>query len=209
MVDVIENTGESFATAIVILGAAHSGEGVDAEYRYLEKRFGQRGKDWQLVTQALQERDGKHYDILHVQLNEGAIQNIYFDISDFFNKNKGGLGSAPAGQPLTKQQIDAAIQSAMSQMAYGIPDKEIIAKLTAKGFDTQTASVIVQKIRVSQQQKNNDARNQMIIGGLIFFVGLAITIGTYSAASDGGSYVVAWGAIIFGAIRFFRGMSNL
>jgi hypothetical protein len=53
------------------------------------------------------------------------------------------------------------------------------------------------------------AVRNMVLGGIICAVGLIITVATYSAASEGGgSYVVAWGAIIFGAIRFFRGLAG-
>jgi hypothetical protein len=46
----------------------------------------------------------------------------------------------------------------------------------------------------------------MGIGLLIAVIGLAITIGTYSAASGGGRYVIAWGAIAVGAWRFLLGL---
>ena len=46
----------------------------------------------------------------------------------------------------------------------------------------------------------------MGIGLLIGIIGLAITIGTYSAASGGGKYVIAWGAMAVGAWRFFLGL---
>ena len=46
----------------------------------------------------------------------------------------------------------------------------------------------------------------LVVGGLIFAVGLLVTIGSYSAASGGGHYVVAYGAIIVGAIQFFVGL---
>jgi hypothetical protein len=49
----------------------------------------------------------------------------------------------------------------------------------------------------------------MLVGGLICVVGIVITAATYSSAANGGGrYVVAWGAIIFGALRFFRGMAS-
>ncbi len=48
----------------------------------------------------------------------------------------------------------------------------------------------------------------MTIGGLICVAGIAITAATYLSAINGGAYIVTWGAIIFGAIRFFRGISN-
>jgi hypothetical protein len=39
--------------------------------------------------------------------------------------------------------------------------------------------------------------------------GTVVTIATYSAAASsptGGRYIVAWGAIVFGIIDFFRGL---
>lgn len=35
--------------------------------------------------------------------------------------------------------------------------------------------------------------------------GIIVTAGTYLAAASGETYVVAWGAIVFGAIQFIRG----
>jgi len=46
----------------------------------------------------------------------------------------------------------------------------------------------------------------MIIGGLFCIGGIAVTALTYSAAAGGGTYVVTWGAILFGGFRFFRGV---
>lgn len=45
-----------------------------------------------------------------------------------------------------------------------------------------------------------------VIGALFFFGGLFITFATYSAAEGGGSYVLAWGAILFGGIQMARGL---
>ncbi len=52
------------------------------------------------------------------------------------------------------------------------------------------------------------ASKNMLIGGLWCGGGLIVTIATYSAASGGGSYVVAWGAILFGGIQFMRGLGG-
>lgn len=44
----------------------------------------------------------------------------------------------------------------------------------------------------------------MLRGGIVCIVGIGVTVATYSVASNGGTYVVAWGAMIFGAIEFIR-----
>jgi hypothetical protein len=59
----------------------------------------------------------------------------------------------------------------------------------------------------------NVARNrgirQIVIGAIIFVVGLIITIATYSAASSsptGGTYFVAYGPMIIGVVSIIRGL---
>ena len=49
----------------------------------------------------------------------------------------------------------------------------------------------------------------MLIGALWCVGGIVVTAVTYSAASGpgGGTYVVTWGAIVFGFIRFLGGLS--
>jgi hypothetical protein len=49
----------------------------------------------------------------------------------------------------------------------------------------------------------------IIVGGLICLVGIVVTVGTYMAASsEGGTYTIAWGAILFGGLQFFRGLAG-
>jgi hypothetical protein len=52
---------------------------------------------------------------------------------------------------------------------------------------------------------------QMAIGGAICVFGIVITVATYLAAvaGGGGRYTIAWGAIVFGAWRFVRGLGGL
>jgi hypothetical protein len=49
----------------------------------------------------------------------------------------------------------------------------------------------------------------MVKDGVICVIGLAVTIITLSMAEGkGGSYVIAWGAILFGGIGFFRALGE-
>ena len=43
-----KNGGQSLEDAIIIMNASGDAEGVDAEYYYLEKKFGKNGVDWNL-----------------------------------------------------------------------------------------------------------------------------------------------------------------
>lgn len=50
----------------------------------------------------------------------------------------------------------------------------------------------------------------MLVGALWCIGGIIVTTVTYSAASNGGgTYFVAWGAILFGGIQFLQGMIQL
>jgi hypothetical protein len=53
---------------------------------------------------------------------------------------------------------------------------------------------------------SDDGMKQMVIGGLICIVGIVVTVGSFNAARAGGSYVVAYGAIIWGGFQFLRGL---
>ena len=85
MVKFIENSGESFENAIVIQGVGHNFEGLGAENRYLEEKYGPRGKDW-VPEQVLVAKDGKFYDIVELNFLNGKSKTLYFDISDFYRK---------------------------------------------------------------------------------------------------------------------------
>jgi len=62
---------------------------------------------------------------------------------------------------------------------------------------------ILRKEKVTKQT----GITNMLVGGAFFVVGLIVTIGSFSAASNsGGTYYLCWGAIIFGAIQFIQGL---
>ncbi|HEX2618173.1 MAG TPA: hypothetical protein VHL57_11565 [Flavobacteriales bacterium] len=90
--------------------------------------------------------------------------------------------------------------------------KDVTAMLVEGGFSQEEASGMVSSIlhtiRARQTEREQQARKDMLIGGIILVIGIAVTVITHYNASGGGSYVVAWGAIIFGAIRFFSGMAK-
>lgn len=84
-----ENSGDSIENAIVIHGALNEKEGVYAEYEYLSKKFGERGKDWKLVQQSVTDGiKGKYYDEMEIILSDGTKRTICFDITEFFRKWK-------------------------------------------------------------------------------------------------------------------------
>lgn len=63
----------------------------------------------------------------------------------------------------------------------------------------------------SMPRSNGGHFAQMAIGGAICVFGIVVTVGTYLAAVSGGGgrYTIAWGAIVFGAWRFVKGLAGL
>lgn len=78
------DSGQSRAHAIFI-NCTDPITGVDAEYEYLERTYGLREVNWKFINQALiLNEDGTKYDVLSIQLQDGAIKNIWFDIHRFY-----------------------------------------------------------------------------------------------------------------------------
>jgi hypothetical protein len=78
-------SGESTEEAIIIR-ADNTAEGIRREYQWLERTFGARGVDWQLVVQVLLHDADRYYDMLRIRLADGTEKEIYFDITTFFGK---------------------------------------------------------------------------------------------------------------------------
>lgn len=80
-------SGKSYSDAIIITKANNSLEGITSEYDYVAKNFGNRGTDWNIVSQAKQDENGRIYDVLVIQVN-GKPEPIalYFDITAFYGK---------------------------------------------------------------------------------------------------------------------------
>lgn len=94
--------------------------------------------------------------------------------------------------------------------------KELVKQGWPKDGATQFVDGIQQQLRESEEEYRRtpegrqalarQSRRRMLSGFLWAAGGTAVTAVTYSAASEGGYYVAAWGAIIFGIIDFLRGL---
>jgi len=84
-------------------------------------------------------------------------------------------------------------------------EKEILDGLIERGLEEDRAKEMLFETSKKVSQLVSYYDTQINIGGLCFFLGLFVTLLTYSQAKTGGGlYIVAWGAILFGAIRFFK-----
>jgi hypothetical protein len=64
--------------------------------------------------------------------------------------------------------------------------------------------------RARQQEHRSWANGRLIIGVVLLVIGILVTVVTYSDASDsGGTYTIAYGAMIVGVINIVRGLRHL
>jgi len=111
--------------------------------------------------------------------------------------------------PSAEQAVQAIYTYAVKLAASGMSPPDIEESLVKKGLDAGSARVVVEKVmEIKRNAMRQTAEKNMLYGGLWCVGGILVTAATFSAASGGGSYVVAWGAIIFGAIQFLRGVSQ-
>ncbi|MBK6417806.1 MAG: hypothetical protein IPI24_10930 [Ignavibacteria bacterium] len=105
---------------------------------------------------------------------------------------------------------EEAFAYAIEQMHGGIPLFKIEEQLVQRGLSEESASAVIARVsdyRTSSEAK--EARSSMNQGAVWFLGGIVVTVATYVLATGGGTYVVAWGAVVFGGIQFVRGYMKL
>lgn len=58
-------------------------------------------------------------------------------------------------------------------------------------------------------QLRSSGVSQIVVGVVAITIGIGVTVLTYDAAAGGGSYIVAWGPVVYGLITLVRGLANL
>ena len=118
---------------------------------------------------------------------------------------------AASPEPTEDEVLQAVYTFTAEQMEANVSHTQIVSTLVEKGIDEESASTIVEQVAEARREAFHSAgKKNMIFGALWAVGGTVVTIGSYSAVSEGGGrYVVAWGAVIFGVIQFFRGLSMM
>lgn len=133
--------------------------------------------------------------------------------------------SAPASEEThlaqNAPQGDELSNYVLGCLQKGSSKAEVRKQLIAFGYSSGEAEETVEAV-ADWRRKNPDRQNiantagatgggnaSMWIGGIICLVGIVVTVGSFLAAGEGGGrYYIAWGAIVFGGIQFFRGLSQ-
>ena len=101
------------------------------------------------------------------------------------------------------------------ELSRGVNRDQIIKQLVMRGWHGSDAVEMVNRVEreIAEYRQSAEGRQvlaaaykkHMIYGALWFAGGTVVTVFTFATAKPGGSYWVAWGAMLFGLIDFFRG----
>ena len=122
---------------------------------------------------------------------------------------------------------EQAFASVVADLEQGAKQPEIVARLVASGWSPSHAARFVSGVAAArtmgaasggdaaayapaavEEAEGDPALRDFAIGGLFLAIGVGVTVWTYSLAAQsrgGGTYVVAYGPIVYGAFRLFRG----
>jgi len=139
----------------------------------------------------------------------------------------------PQAEPLTAQPLAAQAQQRTKEVDMGLNDQMLLEfksvdELRSMLGNNRVSSELVPLIenelrarhvalppRLEKSGIRNVAReralNEMLLGAVFCIGGSVFTYISYQNAvsSGGGTYIITWGAIVFGAIRFLKGLGSL
>ena len=115
------------------------------------------------------------------------------------------------GLPETEEEAAAARDfqltlAAVGSLRRGIPEEQVVARLTEDGLEPDRARRIATAARERKRRiYREDGGRNMLMGGFVLAVGVTVTVGSLVFLPMMGVMVISWGAILFGGGAFVRG----
>jgi hypothetical protein len=116
----------------------------------------------------------------------------------------------------TMSQLSTVKPDELDQKAYkqaeelrykGYAATDILKELESQGIERSTAQAVLARLYTKSDKAGREAALMtMAIGGSICLIGIVITMISFEAASGGGRYIVAFGAILSGGYKFLEGL---
>lgn len=121
------------------------------------------------------------------------------------------VDAPPEPAPPPAQVVDEVYRIAAQRLSEGAKPRELESLLNERGLDARGAAEVAGRLKQTQPALiRRAAVMKMRSGAGWFLAGLIITVWTYTAAPVlGGSFFIAWGAILVGAFEFLRGLMLL
>ena len=106
-----------------------------------------------------------------------------------------------------KENIQNAFSAAVRFKAAGKDDSETRLMLMGLGFSYEESDEILSRAKKTATNNKKESKGDELGIGFLWFVGgLIVTVLTYSAASNGGCFLIAWGPMIYGVIKMLKGI---
>lgn len=77
--------GASLESAVII-NCTRTLQGIDAEHKYIERLYAQRGRDWSIEGQFLTCQDNREFSSFIIKFPNGESRTLCFDVSAFFGR---------------------------------------------------------------------------------------------------------------------------
>ncbi|MHB8808310.1 MAG: hypothetical protein ACYC59_12140 [Anaerolineaceae bacterium] len=107
---------------------------------------------------------------------------------------------------LTEEQRKILIQKAVSLVKSGKTKTEIVNELIENGIEKPEAEYVVEYIlRIKSAAQKEAGKKSVRIGAIWLLIGISVTLYSYLTAHAGETYLIAWGAIIYGGYRLLKG----
>lgn len=114
--------------------------------------------------------------------------------------------SQGSGSAIETEAVGRALSYAKDVLRQGMPRAAVEEVLRSQGFDAAAVNAIVERANRTKDERRVAGRRHMITGAVVCVIGIVITAASYGGAAPGSTYLVAWGAVVFGGIQFFRGL---
>jgi hypothetical protein len=107
-------------------------------------------------------------------------------------------------------QVNATFSEAANSLAAGKSARTVVQQLVQNGVPAPMAEhIVAQAAQVKRAAFRKAGLNLFLRGIGLIILGIIITSITYSLASPGGIYLVAFGPVIAGVINAFRGLLRM
>jgi hypothetical protein len=103
-------------------------------------------------------------------------------------------------------QMNKALLTASKMKAQGRDLEYIYNELNHLGFQQEVVNRVMNALNDQRKEVVKKERGlELVLGAIILFIGLAVTIGSIILLSPSGGYIFAFGAIITGIVLLIRG----